>query len=144
MTTNIAELVKQAERSTADVKDADLRKVAFDRVLQHLLEATGPRPSQRQEAKIPQSSDDAAPAAKGSSRAGPMAWLEELVGEGFFQAPKNQAEMLAELAARGHHLRDSDITSQLERLVVRRLLRRSKIANPRSRGPREIWGYSNW
>ena len=42
-----AELVAQAESAVANVKDAELRRVAFERVLNDLLSATDEAPKEK-------------------------------------------------------------------------------------------------
>ena len=79
---------------------------------------------------------------KTASGSGPRAWLEELAADGFFDTPKGQRQILDKMAEAGHHLKDSDITQQLQRLTRDKILRRQKV--PLGGGERRVWGYSKW
>ncbi len=137
---DLRDAVKRAEAATSDIKDKELRKVAFETLLSHLLE-TRETPAIRgaTQPETPRSAKQARPVKK---KSGPMVWLEEMVDDGFFKQPRTSKEILDELASRGHNLRLSDITDQLQQLVQNRRLRRKKEAS--EEGARKVWKYSNW
>lgn len=139
---SLADAVKTAEAATAHIKDEELRKLAFGKVLDHLLlrgsEADLPRGGGKGGANRGQKP----PRKPAPKKKGPMAWLAELASEGFFKKPKDSNEILEKLAERGHHLELPDITVQLQQLCVKKVLRRKKI--PGKEGKRQVWAYSNW
>ena len=134
--------VKRAEEATANIKDGELRKLAFGKVLDHLL--TGPHEAGlRREPKGRARVQGSGPRkALGAKKKGPMGWIEELAAEGFFKKPKDSNEILENLAERGHHLELPDITVQLQQLCLRKVLRRKKV--PGKEGKRKVWAYSEW
>jgi len=72
---------------------------------------------------------------------GPMAKVQELIGEDWFASPRTIAELLQELAARGTHYKSTNLTLQMQTLVKDKKLRRQKKL-PEG-GKREVWHYSN-
>jgi len=62
----------------------------------------------------------------GPAKTGPLAYVEELVGDGFFKKPKTIAEVKAELANRGHHIPITSLSGPLQKLCQRKVLRRQK------------------
>ena len=56
--------------------------------------------------------------------------LIKLISEGFFDKPKNLTEIISELETKDYHLKASDLTLPLRRVVRKGLLRKTKkIAN---------------
>jgi hypothetical protein len=87
-----AELVAQAEQAVASVKDAELRRVAFERILNDLLGGGG----EAQSGKAPGAARankraPSKPTAK--KRSGPQSYVEEMVDDGFFKKPKTISEV---------------------------------------------------
>src|SRR5947209_6963712 len=110
-------LVAEAERAVASVVDPALKRAAFERVLNHLLQADdAPRPS-REKAKKTSSKT---PAGGRAGKGGPRPYTQELVDEGFFKKPKTIAEVRAELRNRGHHLPLTSLSGPLQILCQRR------------------------
>lgn len=150
MTKDLQNLVKEASAAAEYVKDPALKAVAFDRILQHLLERGAPSHAATAEAKPPRrakrkpaKSRRAASSNGGASKDGPMAWLEELVDEGFFDEPRSGTAMVDRLAERGHHVTYQDLTRQLKMLTQDKKLRRKKL--PVEEGAkRQVWHYSKW
>jgi hypothetical protein len=132
-----SELVAQAENAVASVKDAELRRVAFERVLNDLLggehDSGGHRPEKSSRPKAKKSS--AAPRAK--RRGGPQAYVEEMIDEGFFKKPKSISAVKAELENRGHHIPLSSLSGPLQKLCQKKVLRRQKADG-------KTFAYSNW
>ena len=137
-------LVAEAEAAVAAVKDPELRRVAFDRILATLLEAKQPAEGRRQKAiraqtkaKASRVSDDAP-----SSKRGPKAYIEQLIADGFFKKQKTIAEVKAELANGGHHIAMTSLSGPLQSLTQQRKLRRQKLAA--RDGAKSTYAYSNW
>lgn len=135
-----AELVKQAESAVASVKDAELKRVAFERVLNDLL-APG------EESPLPRRTSRTSPSAKRAKKAmaktnvkkrgGPQAYVEEMVEDGFFKKPKTISEVKAELENRGHHIPLTSLSGPMQKLCQRKILRRQKADG-------KTFSYSNW
>jgi hypothetical protein len=137
------EIVAQAEAAVANVKDAELRRVAFEKIMDALLSTGRPaegasrksRPSKRRAAR-------STPRAAGRARrGGPQAYLEELATEGFFKKPKTISEVKAELENRGHHIPMTSLSGPLQKLCQRKTLRRQKTAGE---GNKQTFNYSEW
>jgi hypothetical protein len=134
------EAVRKAELATADVKDKDLRRAAFERVLDQLL-GSAPR---HVEASKPGGTGGKIrhrPTAE-RTKSGPTSHLKDLVGEGFFAKPRTSSAILEKLGEEGRQLRLSDITVQLQQLARAKMLRRRKTTI--GKGTRKVWEYSNW
>jgi hypothetical protein len=134
------ELVAQAERAVAAVKDPELKRAAFEKVLDDLLSSRGAReeaaPSQARIRKAKSSRPKSA-----AAKSGPTAYIEELLDDGFFKKPKTIAEVKAELANRGHHIPLTSLSGPLQKLTQRRVLRRHRAATS---GNQQTFNYSNW
>src|SRR5437867_5973254 len=118
--------VAEAEEAVKSVKDPELRRVAFEKILTHLLgdDASAPKASDASR-KQPSSR---APRDRGSSRrapsskAGPKARVVELVDEGFFKQQRTIADVKTELANRGHHIPLTSLSGPLQSLTQERRL----------------------
>jgi len=133
-----AELVTQAEQAVASVKDPELKRVAFQKVLEHLLTSdTVPSSSKHAERK----DRSARPKKhKASNDAGPMAYIKEMVGEGFFKKPKTISETRTELGNQGHHIPVTSLSGPLQGLCKGKVLRRQKVVV----GKKKSFAYSNY
>ncbi len=137
-----AELVTQAEAATKAIKDPELRRVAFERVLDDLLsgggttQKAGPRASKQVEPST------RTPASRRKT-SGPKGYVRELIGDGFFKKPKTIAEVKAELGNRGHHIALTSLSGPLQRLCQDRLLRRHK-AKSGDKPKKLTFNYSDW
>ncbi|MBI3185575.1 MAG: hypothetical protein HYZ28_25840 [Myxococcales bacterium] len=141
----LSEVVAEAEVAVAAVKDPELRRVAFERVLSSLLERSIPDAAEITHRRT--ASVQATPTSKrgGASRAGPKARVEELVEDGFFAKPKTIAQVKAELANRGHHIPLTSLSGPLQTLTQARTLRRSRLSAPgETNGGKASYAYSNW
>lgn len=135
---NYAELVTQAEKAVSGVKDPELRRIAFQKILDDLIGGsavpaakahvvTRKRATQTEEKK--------------KARGGPQAYAEELVVEDFFKKPKTIAEVKAELENRGHHIPLTSLSGPLQKLCQRKMLRRQRI---KTSDKKQTFAYSNW
>lgn len=136
---NYADLVKQAEKAVASVKDPELRRVAFEKVLDDLL-ALG---SASKEDSQKKSTGKTSPKAQLNRkvRGGPTAYIQELADDGFFRKRKTIAEIKAELENRGHHIPLTSLSGPLQNLCKGKVLRRQKTSEP---GSRRTYSYSEW
>jgi hypothetical protein len=137
--------VAQAEAAVAKVRDSELRKIAFDKILARLLDGDGeshpnrhgpaqPRRNTRKVAKAPNS---------GKPRKGPKGYIEALIADGFFGKPKTISEVRVELGNRGHHVAVTGLSGPLQSLTVDKKLRRQKMKTGETEG-KGGYRYSNW
>jgi hypothetical protein len=140
-----AELVAEAEKAVALIKDPELRRVAFERILDDLLSGSGD--SSIRDVSLPKpkgrSRKGLEPAARKTTRRGPKGYVLELVEDGFFRKPKTIAEVKAELANRGHHIARTSLSGPLQSLCQDKKLRRHK-AKIKGKGKKETFNYSEW
>jgi hypothetical protein len=131
-----SDLVKQAESAVARVKDPELRRAAFDKVLDDLLS----HPAAHSSPKSPKAPQEAKEQAgkKARARRGPQAYIREMIKDAFFGKPKTISEVKVELGNRGHHIPMTSLSGPLQALCVQRVLRRQKT---REKG---VYSYSNW
>lgn len=136
MTKPYSDLVTQAEHAVAGVKDAELRRVAFERVLNDLLGGADethklkPRTTGRATKQVSKQ-----PASK--KRGGPQGYVEEMVADDFFKKPKTISEVKAELENRGHHIPVTSLSGPMQKLCQKKVLRRQKPDG-------KTFSYSNW
>ena len=137
-----AELVTQAEEATRAIKDPELRRVAFERVLDDLLSGggTATQGGARTPRQVERSTRTSAKPKKSS---GPKGYARELIDDGFFKKPKTIAEVKAELANRGHHIALTSLSGPLQTLCQDRLLRRHK-AKSGDKAKKASYNYSEW
>ncbi len=137
-----AELVTQAEEATKAIKDPELRRVAFERVLDDLLSGGGTtsQSGARAQKAVGRSTRDAARPKRNS---GPKAYVRELIDDGFFKKPKTIAEVKAELGNRGHHIALTSLSGPLQSLCQDRLLRRHR-AKSDDKPTKTTFNYAVW
>jgi len=134
-----ADLVAQAERAVAAVKDPDLKRIAFQKVLDDLLGSSGAKqPAPSRPIRKARARDRSK--AKPNTR-GPKAYIHELIEEGFFKKPKTISQVKAELENRGHHIPLTSLSGPLQRLCQERSLRRQKL---KAVGNKQTYAYSAW
>lgn len=152
MSKSYSELVAQAESAVSAVKDAELRRVAFEKILDDLLarssadasDSTTSPVASHQRVRASGSTRSKGHVAEGkskSTRAGTVAYIEELIEESFFSKPKTISEVKAELGNRGHHIPLTSLSGPLQRLCQKRKLRRQKTDGE---GKKKAFAYSNW
>ena len=134
-----SELIAQAERAVEGVKDPELKRIAFQKVLDDLLSPAA-TPSARQ-ASPPKRQATDAPRPKRAAKTGTQTYLNELVEEGFFKKPKTITNVKAELENQGHHIPMTSLSGPLQRLCQRRVLRRQRL---KTTGKKQTFAYSNW
>ena len=134
-----SELVAQAEKAVAGVKDPELKRIAFQKVLDDLIGSPGTPAAKQTAASKKQPAR--AQKIKRHPKAGTQAYVDELVEEGFFKKPKTIAHVKAELQNRGHHIPLTSLSGPLQKLCQRRKLRRQKL---KTSGNKQTFAYSNW
>lgn len=137
-----AELVTQAEEATKAIKDPELRRVAFERVLDDLL-ARGDGSTHSQERSTKPTTRAARTTARSKTSRGPKGYIRELIDDGFFKKPKTISQVKAELANRGHHIALTSLSGPLQSLCQDRVLRRHK-AKSGDKGSKVAYNYSEW
>lgn len=145
--TNYQDLVKQAEQAVAPVKDPELRRIAFGKILDSLLGAPGTHRGvsfRSKKTRRSHSGDSGSEEAQESRkrRAGTQVYIEELIEDDFFAKPKTIAAVKAELGNRGHHIPLTSLSGPLQTLCKRKRLRRQK-SEPTD-GGKKAFAYSNW
>jgi hypothetical protein len=143
-----AKLAEQAEKAVAAVKDAELRRVAFERILNDLLareaddfSAQQSSPPSKAKSRPRAPAPEASRAPRSTTRGGPMGYVEELLSDGFFKKQKTISEVKAELGNRGHHIPLTSLSGPLQKLCQKKRLRRQKLDGT---GGKKTFGYSEW
>jgi hypothetical protein len=132
-------LVAQAEQAVKAVKDPELKRVAFEKVLDDLLTGGAASKASAKQTAAP-AKKSATKIAKRRAR-GPAGYLQELVDDGFFKKQKTIAQVKAELENRGHHIPLTSLSGPLQNLCKRRVLRRQK---KKTSGKKQTFSYSEW
>lgn len=136
-----SDLVAQAERAVASVKDPELKRAAFEKILEDLLGNRGGLTTKPGKANRIRNTAPAERRRISKKKSGPQAYVEELVAEEFFKKPKTIAQVKAELENRGHHIPLTSLSGPLQKLFQKRTLRRQKV---KTKGNKETFNYSNW
>lgn len=134
-----SEIVAQAEKAVANVKDPELKRVAFQKVLDDLLSADQPKPAASEgkaKKKAPRKKTSGS-----SEKTGPRAYIREMIDDGFFKKPKTMAEVKAELENRGHHIPLTSLSGPLQKITQARQLRRQRA---KTSGKKQTFVYSEW
>lgn len=143
MSKSYAELVAEAEGAVSGVKDAELKRVAFEKILDDLLSDPKEKTNSGIDAAAhpPRRRKKSTPGAtRVSPRGGPMAYVAEMIDDGFFKKVKTMGEVKAELENRGHHIPFTSLSGPLQKLCQSKKLRRQKM----DRGGKKAFVYSNW
>ena len=138
------EVLAEAEAAVASVKDPELKRVAFERILDRLL--AGPQialsshnPSPRKPHRTV--NRQTAELRRKQLRGGPKAYVQEMIDDGFFKKPQTIANVRAELGNRGHHIAVTSLSGPLQKLCQDKLLRRQKGTG---NGEKATFVYSDW
>lgn len=137
-----SDIAIRAESAVAGVQDPDLKRIAFQKILETML--AGGKPEGRPEAtnshRASSNSDRRAKkdAKTSKPKGGPKAYVEELIADHFFKAPKSIADVRSELENRGHHIPVTSLSGPLQSLCKQKKLRRRKD------GETGAFTYSNW
>lgn len=122
---NLSQIILNAEKAVNSIGDAELKKIAFDRTLEHLFKIGG---SQSSDGKKESHKTQVTKAKNnGAVKPGPKTWIQELIDEDFFKLPRTNGSIRESLDGNGHILKASDITNPLASLVSERKLRRTKM-----------------
>ena len=142
-----AQMVNEAEAAVTAVKDPELRRVAFEKILATMLEGGSARSeSLRSKPNGKRSAGKSGAGTKrstGKAKHGPQSRIEELIDGGFFKKQQTIAQVKSELANCGHHIALNNLSGPLQRLTRAKKLRRQKIA-ANKKGPKNTYAYSNW
>lgn len=142
-----AAMVAEAEESVSAVKDPELRRVAFEKILVTLLDrgasTGGKQKPQRRTEGAPSSVGKNAKRPRGATRVGPKGHVEVLIADGFFKKQRTIAEVKAALANQGYHIALTSLSGPLQRLTQDRKLRRQKVS-AEGKGTKAAFAYSNW
>ena len=131
-------LVAEAEKAVQGVKDPELKRIAFQKVLEELL--GGRRGTTERAPKRPTREKGA----RGTSKrggVGPRAYIREMHEDGFFKKPKTITDVKVELENRGHHIPMTSLSGPLQALCKAKLLRRQRAEG---KGNKKTFAYSNW
>lgn len=131
-----ATLVAKAEEAVKSVKDPELRRVAFQKVLDDLLSSRSGAPRRKREKEQRARTGPSRP-----RRGGPQAYVREMADDGFFKKPKTIAQVKAELENRGHHIPLTSLSGPLQNLCQQRLLRRQRS---KGNGKKQVFTYTEW
>jgi hypothetical protein len=140
-----AAFVTQAENAVKGLKDPELKRIAFQKVLDDLLEGAGRGAASSRAPSRPAKKTTGRRRAKTKTakvaRGGPNAYIRELIEEGFFKKPKTISDVKVELENRGHHIPLTSLSGPLQSLCQARKLRRTRTKEP---GAKKTFVYSNW
>lgn len=118
-----SEIVARAEKAVASVKDPELKRIAFQRVLDDLLGSFGAKDADGITARARKTSS------KETSKGGPKAYIVELIDDGFFKKQqKTISDSRTGLANRGHNIPVTSLSGPLKKLCQEKRLRRQKDA----------------
>jgi phosphoglycerate-specific signal transduction histidine kinase len=135
-TLDYAELVKKADAAVASVKDENLKKIAFEKVLEQLLSG-GTAPATAPATATAKAKVRAKSSEKAAAKSGPAAYLQEMFEDEFFLKQKSISEVKTELENRGHHIPLTSLSGPLQKLCKEKVLRRQKNGANK-------FVYSNW
>lgn len=141
---NYAELVAQAEKAVDAVNNPELKRVAFEKILDDLLAGGQQEPEPRARATEKKAATAAAAPRAKAKRGGPQAYVEELIADEFFKKPKTIAEVKAELQNRGHHIPLTSLSGPMQKLCQKKTLRRQKSSIQGKKGMKQAFTYSHW
>lgn len=135
---NYSAMMAQAQDAVLGIADPDLKRIAFERLLDKLL-GNPNSVSQKVNSVAAQPESKGSRDGKGKYQ-GPKGRVEQLIEEDFFKTPKSIADIRTELAHRGFHIPVTTLSGPLQRLCQNRRLRRRK----EKVGNKEGYVYSNW
>jgi hypothetical protein len=136
-----AAFVVQAENAVKGLKDPELKRIAFQKVLDDLI-GTSDRPAPTSPSRTSGAKKSAKSAkTKHTTKGGPRAYIRELLEEGFFKKPKTISDLKVELENRGHHIPLTSLSGPMQQLCKLRELRRKRTEEP---GAKKTFVYSNW
>jgi membrane protein involved in colicin uptake len=134
------DLVKQAESAVASVKDPELRRAAFEKILDDLLSNASDGTASKKRSRTTKRAGKSTRIPSGQR--GPRAYIRDMLTDGFFAKPKTISEVKAELANRGHHIPVTSLSGPLQKLCQSKELRRQKVGD--EGGKKKTFVYSEW
>jgi len=141
-TEHVKRSIEQAEEAVSAVKDPNLKRSAFEKVLGWLLQgghAGSPAPdAPRASAKVKAAPSKPAKAKPSRIQGGPQARVEELIEAGFFKKQRTFADVKKELGTAGFHISKGPLSAVLLRLCQKKVLRRQPGTDKAG------YVYSNW
>lgn len=141
-----ASLVTQAEKAVSSVKDPELRRVAFEKILDDLLrggKSLVDHDSKKSKSEPIHHDKSSRKSVKGGRKTGgPQKQVEELIEENFFKTPRTISNVKEELENRGHHIPLTHLSPALQRLCKKKLLRRQRTNAEGDR--KNTFKYANW
>lgn len=129
-----SKLASTAEAAVSGIKDPELKRVAFEKILNDMLSTSSHSKELVSQKKTTRKSSGSSPRKKGG---GPTAYIEELVAEGYFSKKRSISDVKTELENRGHHIPITSLSGPLQGLCKKRALRREKSDG-------QTFTYSNW
>jgi len=136
---NYAAFVAQAEAAVNDLKDPELKRIAFEKILEDLMRGGEAKrqPSTSPSTARPKAKSEKATKAK-SAKGGTSSYIRELIEDSFFKKPKTISEVKVELENLGHHIPLHSLSTPLQRLCQSRELRRGRD------NEKKTFLYSEW
>lgn len=142
----IRRLVELASHATKDVSDPELKKIAFQTVLAHLLESQQPAITSLSRtprgSRRPTGTPTAGESEPRRVREGPSAWVSKLIHEDFFAKPRLIGDVVNRLGEVGHTLLSKDVSYPLAKFCDLRRLRRTKTGKDKK--GKTVWSYTNY
>ncbi len=140
-----SQLVAKAEKAVSGVKDPELRRIAFQKILDNLLSPASAQSVKSSKLRTGARSGTKEGSIAGKSpkrkRGGMAIYLAELIEEDFFKKPTTLAQVKAELENRGHHIPMTALSGPLQRACQKRQLRRQKVKTSEKK---HTFAYSDW
>lgn len=142
-TTDFSKVLEDAEKQVAGIKNEKLKEIAFGKLVSHLLDGniSDDEDVSPKKQKVKKTSRTTSRQAKNKTD-GPLAWLRDLVADGFFKKPKSSSNIREELKTQDHHLEATDLTAPLRILCKDKLLRRKKMTP--EEGVKAVLHWVNW
>lgn len=134
-------LVTRAEKAVKGVQDPALKSIAYQKVLDDMLESVDVRAPGKPRGGQVKGRVLGNGGRKPSSKAGPRGYVDELVSEGFFKNPRSIGQVKSELENRGHHIPSTSLSGPLQVLCQRKVLRRQKVTETNKKA---TFAYSEW
>lgn len=132
--------VKTAEEAVSAMKDAKLKEIAFEKILEKLLASE--KQVKRRKSTISRNNSGGSKPSPSKRKDGIIDWVRDLVASDFFKSPRSAKAILDELEQQSHHLDRLDLIWPLRQLCHKKVLRRKKLAP--DEGKAEVWHWSNW
>jgi hypothetical protein len=137
----------EAESAVMAVKDPELRRVAFEKILETLLERKIPGHGSARDSQRSSTPNQVLRNAGGQPtsrvQSGPKGYVEELIADSFFKEERTIAQVKSELANRGRHIALTSLSGPLQKLTQERRLRRQKIVS-NGKSTKATYAYSDW